>query len=471
MAGGDPAGGAFSEALVTIERWRRGVAGREPPPPFHVPTPPPGAAPAPPFGDPGLTSVRQVEAALDAIDQRNDELGAFVEVFADRALSEAAACDAERARGELRGPLHGVPISVKDLYAVEDSLTRAGSGAFQRRDDHDATAVARLRAAGAVILGKTVTHEFAMGVISPTSRNPRDPDRIAGGSSSGAAIAVATAMGPAALGTDTRGSIRIPAALCGVVGFKPALGAVPLVGVVPLSWSMDHCGVIAGSVEDAAAVFSCIRERPPGPRTSDSDRPTSAGLRVGLPRAAWSGIEADVDRQVEAAIARLAEAGAEIAELERPTDDDFDTANLASIVVSRCEALAFHRGLGLDQTLYGEDVRLQLAAAEAATAHDYIDAQRLRSEMRDALISVFDAVDVLAMPTVPLRAPLADAVENLPLVLTRNVAIWSFTGFPAVSVPCETPGQGLPAGLQLVAAPGREGALLALAGIAAANAR
>lgn len=467
MSGSSPADGVFAEALAVVERWRARAATQQ--------IAPFSAAPvaAGPVGliEPttrGLSSVQLVERALAAIDQRSDELGAFVAVFAEQARAEARACDDERAAGDSRGPLHGMPISVKDLYAVEGSLTRAGSDAFSRRDASDCAAVARLRATGAVILGKTVTHEFAMGVISPTSRNPHDPARIAGGSSSGAAVAVASGMGVAALGTDTRGSIRIPAALCGVVGFKPTLGAVSLVGVVPLSWSMDHGGVIAATVDDAEAVYGCLVDAPPAP---PAPLTSVEGLRVGLPRAAWQDAEQVVCDQVDVALARLAGDGALVTDIERPSANDLEEANLASIVVSRCEALAFHRELGLDPARCSDDIRLQLAAAEAATARDYIDAQRLRAELRDQLLGVFDRVDVLAMPTVPLLAPRADAVDGLSLLLTRNVAIWSFAGFPAISVPCLPGGQALPAGLQLVAPPGRERALFALARTVAQGSR
>ena len=229
-----------------------------------------------------------VSRSLSAIADQNDELYAFVEILEVEALARAKKMDVERGSGRVRSALHGIPVSVKDLYAVKGGTTRAGSLGYERRDDHDAVAVKRLREAGAVVIGKTSTHEFAMGVTAPQSRNPHDVTRIAGGSSSGAAIAVATGMGMAALGTDTRGSIRIPAALCGVVGLKPTFGTIPLDGVVPLAWSMDHVGVMAASADDAVTVLDALT-----PGTRPLIRPVAAvsDIRVGLPRTAWQGAE------------------------------------------------------------------------------------------------------------------------------------------------------------------------------------
>lgn len=406
-------------------------------------------------------SVTQVERALAAIEARNTQLGAFVEVFAARALEEAAACDADRAAGHVRGPLHGVPVSVKDLFAVAGSSTRAGSPVFERQDVRDAIAVERLRAAGAVIIGKTVLHEFAMGVIGPHSCNPHDPARIAGGSSTGAAIAVAAGMGPIALGSDTRGSIRVPAALCGVVGLKPTFGAVSLDGAVPLSWTVDHAGPLAASVELAAAAFAAFA---PGAASAAAQAAELGGpLRIGLPRAAWNGAEPELAALVDAAARALADDTAlEITEADRPNDADFDAGNLISLIVSRCEAAAFHRSLALDRTRYDAAIRAQLESAEATLAADYVDAQRLRAQLRTELLGVFERFDALLMPTLPIFAPARDDAARHSLEMTRNVALWSFVGFPALTLPCGRSQSGLPAGLQLVCAPHREALLLQL---------
>lgn len=401
----------------------------------------------------GMSAAEATERALAAIAQHDGRLHAFVEVFADDARRRAAALDRDSAAGAVRGPLHGVPISIKDLFAVAGSVTRAGSKALEQRDEHDSAAVARLRAAGAVIVGKTALHEFAMGVVTPGTNNPHDESRIAGGSSGGAAVAVASGMGVAALGSDTRGSIRIPAALCGVVGLKPTYCAVPIDDAVPLSWSLDHAGPLARSVDEAAALFAVLAG-------SDVAAPAPGSLRMGLPRAAWRDLDPQVDQAIASALNALAAAGIELADAQRPSVDDFDGANEISVVISRAEAVAFHRALDLDRSLYTPDVREQLADAQGILAADYVDAQRLRARLRQELLRCFDDFDVLLMPTVPIVAPPHEGAVKLSRLLTRNVALWSFVGFPALTLPCASAEGGLPVGLQLVAPPHQEAVLL-----------
>jgi len=338
--------------------------------------------------------------------------------------------------------------------------TRAGSAAYDDMPAADAAAVASARAGGAVVLAKVTTHEFALGVTSPQSRNPHDPTRIPGGSSGGSAIAVSTGMGLASIGTDTRASIRVPAALSGVVGFKPTFGSIPTAGVVPLSWTMDHVAPMATTVEDAALLMDVMR--------SGSATPLSAwvgaditGLRVGVPESTFAGAEPEVVSAVRAALAELATLGCKLTSSERPAPADLEAANNAGLIVSRCEAAAFHRALGADRSLYWEEVADQLEAAADVRAIDYIDAQRLRAELAEALLAVFDTVDVLAMPTAPVLAPpVGDFARHL-LLLSRNAIPWSLVGFPAVSVPCGGPGT-LPVGVQLVAPPWREDLLVAV---------
>jgi len=406
-----------------------------------------------------LTSAELVDQSLAAIAARNDELHAFVEIDEVEARAQAAKLDGERAAGRVRGPLHGVPVSVKDLYAVAGGTTRAGSLAFERRDGHDAAAVARLRDRGAVILGKTATHEFAMGVLGLQSRNPHDASRIAGGSSSGAAIAVSAGMGMGALGTDTRGSARIPAALCGVVGLKPTFGRVSLDGVFELAATMDHFGSLAGSVTDAALLLD---ELAPGCNALSGAARSAAGMRIGVARGAWAGVERDVEQPVDEALAVLDAAGAELVELDRPDTADFEAANLIGLVISRCEAASFHRGLRLDTALYSAESRAQLETAAGVEAVDYLDAQRFRRRLADDMARVFDGVDAVVTPTVPMVAPRRDAVAHVSLALTRAVALWSFVGFPAMSVPVAPAASGLPVGLQVAAAPHAEATMVAV---------
>ena len=406
-----------------------------------------------------LKAIDLVGQSLAAIDRRNDELYAFVEILEVEAREQAAKLDADLAAGRDRGPLHGVPVSVKDLYAVRGGTTRAGSLAYENRDRDDASAVSKLREGGAVIVGKTATHEFAIGVTAPQSRNPHDPSRIAGGSSAGAAIAVATGMGLVALGTDTRGSTRIPAALCGVVGLKPTYGSIALDGVFPLSWTTDHGGVIAKSVADAALTLGVVSEAPQA--LGGQTKPVRE-MRIGIPRAAWTAVEAAVEDSVDAALTAFAASGAELVDVDRPNGDDFDRANLMSLIVSRCEAAVFHRDLGLDRALYSPESRSQLDAADGVSAEDYIAAQRFRAQLQQEMLAVFEPVDALLMPTVPMLAPLREDAAAQSIALTRNVALWSFVGFPAVSVPCAPAASGLPVGLQIVAAPHAEAAMIAV---------
>ncbi|MBI2705898.1 MAG: amidase [Actinobacteria bacterium] len=407
-----------------------------------------------------------VESALAAVDEHNDELVGLVEVAASRARGEADRLDAELAAGKSRGRLHGIPITVKDVIDVAGLPTRAGSLAYHEVPSRDAAAIERLRLGGAVVIGKASTHEFALGVTSPQSRNPHDATRIPGGSSGGSAIAVATGMGLASVGTDTRASIRVPAALCGVVGFKPTYGRIPTSGVVSLSWTMDHVASMAATVADAALLIDELagRDGCAGAAGASVD-----GFRVGVPPAAFEGADPAVASVVARAIETLSDAGCSVIESDRPSIDDFDLASAAGLVVSRCEAATMHRGLGLDRSLYWEEVAEQLVEAEGLRAVDYLHAQRLRAQLGAELSEVFESVDALVMPTAGVVAqPVTDFADYL-MVLARNAIPFSFLGFPALSVPCGAVG-GLPVGLQFVAAPAGE-PLLAAVGTAFEAAR
>ena len=251
----------------------------------------------------------------------------------------------------------------------------------------------------------------------------------------------------------------MPAALCGVVGLKPTYGTVPTDGVVPLSWTMDHVAVMAATAEDAALALDALRPDPPAIAPAAGARVSH--LRVGLPTAAWEGAEPQVAAAVDAQVARLAELVAAVDEIDRPPPADFGGANAMGLLVSRCEAATFHRAAGLDRSLYWPEVRDQLDAADGVLATDYIDAQRYRAALREEMLAVFRVHDVLAMPTSPVVAPPVERADEYPTILSRNAILWSFTGFPAISIPCPT--DGLPVGLQLVAGPGGEALLIALA--------
>ena len=409
-----------------------------------------------------VTSRELVEEALDAVGARDPSLHAIAHLLASSARAGAAAADAELAAGHRRGRLHGIPVTVKDVIHVAGAPTRAGSAVFEALPGEDADAVARLRAAGAIVLAKTTTHEFALGVTTPQSRNPHDPTRIPGGSSGGSAIAVATGMGLGSLATDTRASIRCPAALCGVVGLKPTFGAVPARGIVPLSWTMDHLGPLAATVADAAILLDVLTGAAVGAgRVSSWAGASVAGLRIGVPEATFAGAGSALEGAVRSALQAAAGLGCLVTEAARPGARDLDDANAAGLIVSRCEAATFHRGLGADRSQYWDEVADQLSAAEGVSALDYIDAQRLRADLTQGLLSSFADRDVLAMPTVPVVAPPVEDFARYLLVLSRNTSLWSLTGFPALSVPCGMV-DGLPVGLQLVAPPWREDRLIAL---------
>jgi aspartyl-tRNA(Asn)/glutamyl-tRNA(Gln) amidotransferase subunit A len=407
-----------------------------------------------------LTSRAVVEASLAAIEARDEVLMAVVAMDPAGALDEADRCDAERASGRPSGRLHGIPLTVKDVIDVAGLPTRAGSDAYDDLPTTDAIGVARLRRAGAVILAKTSTHEFALGVTSPQSRNPHDPTRIPGGSSGGSAIAVATGMGLGSLGTDTRASIRVPAALSGTVGFKPTFGRIPTDGLVTLSWTMDHLAPMAATVADAALLLEVLLDAPGGELVDAVGQPMT-GLRIGLPEAAWNGSEPAVADAVDRCVAHLERLGATLEPAAGLTARHLDDANAAGLIISRCEAAAFHRGLGTDYSRCWPEVAEQLEEASRESAADYLDAQRVRGELMDDLGALFGEHDLLAMPTVPVVAPRVDDFARYLMVLARTAIPWSLVGFPAISVPCGTDASGLPIGIQLVARPYAERVLVA----------
>jgi len=467
--------GARAAFAAARERLRRSMATlapfREPAFPGH----PAAAGPLPRFqpgrGAGGIAAlVRAVAAgevtaqqlargALDAIERRQAELNAFAYVDAEGAMTAARTRDGELINGGRPRPLHGIPVSVKDVIDVAGMPTRAGCDGFLRIPTADAAAVARLRAAGAVILGKTVTHQFALGVTTPQSRNPYDATRVPGGSSGGSAIAVATGMGAASLGSDTRASIRVPAALCGVVGLKPTYGLVPTDGVVTLSWTMDHLGPLAATVADVALVLDVLAG---GTRVARAVGAPVAGLRVGVPTATVEGADPAVRANLEAALDVLRERGCAVVPLARPSEADLDDASAIGLVVSRCEAATVHRRLGIERASYWPEVVEQLDEAADVPATDYLDALRLRGDLGETLLRIVSSVDALAMPTVLTPAPpAADAAGHL-VPLSRNAVPWSLLGRPALSVPSGRSAAGLPTAVQLVAVPGAESVLVAL---------
>jgi aspartyl-tRNA(Asn)/glutamyl-tRNA(Gln) amidotransferase subunit A len=414
-----------------------------------------------------VSPVEVAEAILERIERLNPKLNAYITVMADQALADARAAEGEIATGRYRGPLHGVPIGVKDLCATKGVRTTAGSKILADWvPDEDAAVIRRLREAGAIIVGKTHLHEYAFGAtgINPhygPARNPWDPERITGGSSSGSGAAVAAGLCFAALGSDTGGSVRIPASLCGIVGLKATYGRVSLEGVVPLAWSLDHIGPMARTARDCALVLAAIAGLDPNDPTT-ADAPVEdwaaalhgglAGLRIGVPTAyAYEATEPDVAAVVHDAIATLERLGAEVKQLELPVLQEYG-ANLALTLVS--EAAAYHQA-NMEQRPqdYGDDVRMRIQLGLDQKAADYVRAARARDEARrTADETLLSEVDLLAMPTTLRTAVPIDSVakDDPTLGLTRLTGPFDLTGQPACSVPCGLTEQGLPVGLQLV---------------------
>ncbi len=415
-----------------------------------------------------ISPVALVAAVLDRIARYDDVLRAFVTVTADAASAHAHAAERAIATGAELGPLHGVPIAIKDIVDVAGVPTLAGSRVLAGNvAARDAALVTALRAAGAIIIGKTTTHEFAYGVITAPTRNPWDVAYLPGGSSGGSAAAVAAGMAFGAVGTDTAGSIRLPAALCGAVGLKPTYGRVSCNGVIPLSWSLDHAGPIARDVADAALLLDVMTagtER--ATRTRDALDEGIGGPRAGVARPYFfDGLEPAVARAMEGALDVLKILGVTLAEVALP---DADLTFPVGRAVQRPEASVYHsRWLRRAPHLYTEEVRRNLEIGELFGAVDYVHAQRVRADLRRRWLAAMDAarVDVLLSPTVIVAAPPATPENTnaaLGGTLLHNTYPFNLCGFPALSVPCGFSPDGLPIGLQIIGRPDDEAAVLRL---------
>lgn len=426
--------------------------------------------------DGDVSPVELTSACLERIAGIDAQVNAFITVTADSAVEDARAAASERVRGDAAGPLAGVPIALKDLFDTAGVRTTAGSTFFAERvPDRDAAVVQKLRAAGAVLLGKLNMHEWALGVTNDNPHygachNPWALDRITGGSSGGSAAALAAGMCFGSLGSDTGGSIRIPASLCGVVGLKPTYGRVSLRGVVPLSWSLDHAGPMARRVADVALLLDVIAgpdRGDPGSVDVAADEYSArlddgiSGWRIGVIADEWLGdVEPDVRVLVRKAVDALASAGARIEVLaarELP-----DAARLNGLMTT-ADAATFHRErMENAPDGFGADVLARLRRGAGYGATDYADARRQQTILRRTFSSWFvehgGMFDAVVLPTTPCTAPRIaglDAVAAAP-VLTRLTAPFNFTGLPAMSVPCGLTAEGLPVGLQIVGAPWAE---------------
>jgi Asp-tRNA(Asn)/Glu-tRNA(Gln) amidotransferase A subunit family amidase len=397
------------------------------------------------------SSVALVEACLARVAALDPALQAWAHVDAEGALATARERDVE-ARGErLRGPLHGVPLGIKDIFDVAGMPTTAGARAFAHtQPTRDSGAVARLRSAGAVVLGKTHTTQFAYRDPAPT-RNPWNREHTPGGSSSGSAAAVAARMVPGAIGSQTVGSILRPAAFCGVVGVKGPHGLVPVDGAVPLAWSLDHVGPFARSVGDAALLLAVLADHVFDPLAVPMPR-----LVVG--RQLFERAEPALRRHLGAVVEKLTEAGARVTELSLPPA--FGEIHAAGQVVLEVEAAAYHQAMfGKYASDYGPGMAEMVTRGLTRSATEYVHANRSRLAFREAMIPLLEAHDALLSPTAPGPAPAG-------LGWTGDASLcapWSSAGVPALSLPTGVDEAGLPLALQLVQAPGGTVRLLGVA--------
>ena len=404
-------------------------------------------------------AVKHVADALERISALNPTLNAFISVFEGEAMAQARALDEELRQGRSRGPLHGRTISIKDLIDVKGVATTAAS---RVRAGHvatnDATVVTRLRDAGAIIIGKTNLHEFALGTTSDESafgpvRNPHDTTRSPGGSSGGSGAAVAAGMGWASIGTDTGGSIRIPASACGVVGLKPGFGEVTTVGVVPLSVSLDHVGPLAASVGDAWAIYDALTG---SSRPTPARRPLSA-LRLGkLAGYFMETLDDDVRDRFNEALSRLSDAGASIVDVDLGRLPDVPATY---INVALPEAFAYHsEALKRVPDEFGRNVRERLEMGEQISRDAYLQAQHDRAQMRAAVDRGLSNCDALVLPTMPIppqpvgatTAVVGSIEQPLRPLTLRLTQLFNLTGHPAISISCGETRDGLPCGFQLV---------------------
>jgi aspartyl-tRNA(Asn)/glutamyl-tRNA(Gln) amidotransferase subunit A len=430
-----------------------------------------------------ISPVELVEAALARIERWSPQLNVFLTVLGDQARRQAKRAEREIRRGSALGPLHGIPVSLKDNFWTRGVRTTAGSkilADFVPEKDSDAAAA--LAGAGAILLGKTNLHEFAYGITGEnphygSSRNPWATDRISGGSSGGSTVAVTTGMGFASLGTDTGGSIRIPSALCGIVGLKPTYGLVSNEGVVPLGVSFDHVGPLTRSVTDACIMLEAIAGEYPRGAT----RPNYRSLRKNRPRQFRLGwpkhffferVNPEIQAAIEAAAKKFESLGARIEEVPLPhLTDSVDRAS--NLVVA--EANYYHESQGYYPSHsedYGEDVRRLLEWGHNLRAVDYlggIDARRLVQADFDAALG---KVDVILAPTSPIPAPPIGASQvrvageretTVRAELLRMTRPSNLTGLPAISIPCGFTGDGMPIGMQLIGPRWGESRLLAIA--------
>ena len=420
-----------------------------------------------------LSPVEVTRALLARIEKLDDALHAFVTLTAERALADARAAEEALGRGDAR-PLLGIPVGHKDIYLTRGIRTTGGSALLADWIPEDeATCVRRWRDAGTVLLGKLITHEFAFGIQLPghrfaPARNPWNRDHIPGGSSSGSGAALAAGLVVGATGSDTGGSIRGPAAFCGIVGLKPTYGRVSRAGVLTLSWTLDHTGPMARTVEDCAYLLQAMAGHDPADPAS-SRAPVDdylaplgrdvRGLRIGVPRAYFfEGVDPEVARAFEEALRTLRGLGAEVSDVEIPSLH----ATPSFLLILMAEAFAYHeRDIREHPELYGDVVRERILTGALVSASEYTQAQRIRATLCRETAEVLRDVDVLATPTTPKPATPFSVAQDPELGFPRsNMPPFNLTGLPTLALPCGFSASGLPLSLQLAGRPFEEATVL-----------
>jgi aspartyl-tRNA(Asn)/glutamyl-tRNA(Gln) amidotransferase subunit A len=427
-----------------------------------------------------LSPVELTRAFLDRIEKVDKKTKSYITLTPDSALKEARAAEAEILKGKYRGPLHGIPLAHKDLYDTKGIRTTAQSKVHEHRvPTEDATTIARLKQAGSVMLGKLAMYEFAMG--GPTTplleqpRNPWDLDYTTTGSSSGSGAAVAAGLCMGSLGSDTGGSIRGPATCCGIVGLKPTYGRVSRYGVIPLSWSLDHCGPMTWTVEDTAYMLQAIAgydpkdpttSRAPVPDYSRSLREDIKGMVVGIPShyffTSKNGADTETIAIVKKAVTQLEEMGAKIQDVKIP---GLEHVNVSNFVILAAEAFSYHHANFKTQPHnYGDNFLDRVYLGGVFTADDYAQAQRARSRLKREFAKVLQKVDVIASPTASFPPFLFEKFSATTIAVTPSfTAPYNQTGMPAISIPCGFNKKKMPIGLQIAAKPFDEPTMLRVA--------
>ena len=430
-----------------------------------------------------ISPVEITRAVLERIDRLNPTLNAFITVAADLAMKSAQEAESDIQHNRWRGPLHGVPIALKDLFDTAGVRTTAGSALFKDRvPEQDAEVIRRLKAAGAVLLGKTNMHEFAYGGTSLVTafggvHNPWDTGHIAGGSSGGSAAAVAAGLCYGALGSDTAGSIRQPAAYCGIVGLKPTYGLVSTRGVIPLSWSLDHVGPMARTVADAALLLQTIAGYDPEeitsirmdvPNYTAALRQRTASVRMGVARDFFfEGLDPEIETAMKEALSVLGRLTAGVSEVTIPARNQEELRS----TVRSAEAYTYHaKFVAKSPELYQPETLARLRTDANITTTAYIQARRQLDSTRRSIGEVFQTADAIVTPTSPIfPPPITDfsherggsadfLVRNI-----RNTSPFNVYGLPTISITCGFSAAGLPIGLQISAPPGRDAVVLQVA--------